>query len=236
MADNNYRFQRPPVVVTNNRVNSQGIVPANTRGRSSLRYANVLPAGKSLQIPANGTQFYFRTATATISARPNGGVFSDYVQGEGLQLDLDNTFSVVEVKNNNSFDVIFELFVGFQGFIDNKLIIANNLYPQVAFPTYPTASAAATVDITDKSGTQFTDVNGNKWYALSRVAIVISNTDSGTTILVQKAGSAVANGPAVAAVFPLTSIRLDISGNYRLNIGGGNINAIVSEIYQAIAA
>lgn len=236
MADNSYQFQRPPTVVTNNRINSQGVTPASTRGGSSLRYANIIKAGTALQIPAQGTQFYFRTATATISARPNGGVFSDYVQGEGLQLDLDNTFNLVEVKNNNSFDVIFELFIGFQGFIDNKLIIANQLYPQVAFPTYPTASAAATVDINDKSGSQFTDINGGKWYALSRVAIVISNTSAGTTVLVQKAGSAVANGPAIAAVFPMTSIRLDVSGNYRLNVGGGNIDCIVSEIYQSIPA
>lgn len=236
MATNNYQFQRPATVNTNNRVNSRGIVPANTKGTCSLRYSNVILAGKSLQIPAVGTQFYFRTSTAELQVKPNGGVFSGYYQGEGLQLDLDNTFNQLEIKNQNAFDVVFELFIGFQGFIDNKLIIANQLYPQVAFPTYPTAASAAIVDITDRSGSKITDINNGVWYALSRIAIIICNIDSGTTILVQKAGSVVSNGPSVAAVQPSTSLRLDISGNYRLNIGGGNINAIVSEIYQVIAA
>jgi len=153
-----------------------------------------------------------------------------------MNLDELNAFTMMEVRNNNSFVVVFELFVGFQGFIDNKLILSNSLYPQIAYPTYPTASAAAAVAINDLSGTKFTDINGGSWYALYRVAIVISNTDSGVTLNLQKAGAATSSGPAIVTIFPLTSIRIDVSGNYSLSIGGGNVNAIVSELYSALAA
>lgn len=234
MSDNNYTFQPPPVVKTNNRVNSSETHPANTKGLASVRYTNIILPGQTLPIPGSGTQFYLRTASAVLSIRPSGGIFSDYVQGEGLQCDLDNTFFKLDVKNNNAFNVVFELFIGFQGFIDNKLILANQLYPQIIFPTYPIPSAAAIVDIVDLSGSPFVDINGGKWYALSRIAIIICNTDNGTTLLLQKAGSVISNGPAVAAIQPVTNARFDWSGNFRLNVGGGNINAIVSEIYQAI--
>lgn len=153
-----------------------------------------------------------------------------------MNLNDENAFAMIEVKNNNSFVIVFELFVGFQGFIDNKLILSQALYPQVAYPTYPTPNAAANVNINDISGTKFADINGVNYYALYRVAIVISNTDTGVTLLLQKAGSVVANGPAVMSIFPATSIRIDMSGNYCLNLGGANINAIVSEIYSALAA
>jgi hypothetical protein len=65
---------------------------------------------------------------------------------------------------------------------------------------------------------------------------MISNTDTGVTLLLQESGSVVANGPAILAIPPETSIRYDTSGDYSLNNGGAVINAIVSEIYSVIAA
>jgi len=237
MSNNNYQFQPPAVVYTTNRVNTSRQAPANIKSCSSLRYVNVIAAGDTLQISCYGTQFYFRTATAELLVRPlPGGVFSQYGVGEGLQLDESNTFSMVEVQNANAFPVVFELFVGFQGFIDNKLIIASSLYPQVAYPTYPTPNAATSVAINDLSATKFADINGSEWYALARVAIIISNLDTGVTMLLQESGSLVANGPAVAGIQPATSLRYDSSGDFSLNIGGAVINAVVSEIYTVIAA
>jgi len=74
----------------------------------------------------------------------------------------------------------------------------------------------------------------NKWYAVNRVAILIFNPDAGVTLLLQKAGSVVANGPAIGIIYPTTSLRVDASGNYCLQLGGANINAVVSEIYNAV--
>lgn len=230
-----YQF-RPPVTSKNtNRVNTSG-QPGDVKWRTSLRLTNVIQAGQQIPVSVSGTQFYFVTATAKLAVQPSGGVFSDYGQGEGMNLSEENAFSSLQIKNNNSFPVVYDLFVGFQGFIDNKLILTNSLYPVVAKPTYPIASAAPVVDITDVSGSAFTDVNGNEWYALNRVAIVISNTSSGVTLLLQKADSTTSSDEAVIAIFPQTSIRFDLSGNYRLNLGGANIDAIVSELYNVISA
>lgn len=233
MADNDYQFRAPQTVKTTNRVNT-GTRPAPGPWKGSIRIANIVPAGSTVAFPCSGTQFYFRTLTAQIAARPNRGAFSDFNQGEGLNLDEADAFSLIEIRNDNAFPVVFEMHVGFQGFIDNKLIIADTLYPNVVRPTYPTPNAAATVDINDISGQAFTDINGNEWYALNRLAIIICNTDSGVTLLLQESGSVVANGPAIAAIQPLFSLNYPASGDYSLSVGGANINAIVSEIYRAI--
>ena len=233
MADNEYQFRSPATVKTTNRVNT-GTRPSPGPWKGSLRIANIVLAGQTLPIPCSGTQFYFRTLSGPISARPNRGAFSDFSQGEGLNLDEQDAFSLIEIKNDNAFPVVFEMHVGFQGFIDNKLIIADSLYPNVVFPTYPTPSSAAVVNINDLSGQAFTDINGNEWYALNRLAIIICNTDTGVTLLLQEAGSIVANGPAIAAIQPTFSLNYPASGDYSLSLGGANINAIVSEIYRAI--
>jgi len=232
----NYQFQPPPVASNTNRVNTSRQAPVSQRARGSLRYANIIQPGATLQVPCFGTQFYFRTATSDLFVRPNGGVFSQYGAGEGLQLDEVNTFSMLEIRNQNATAIVFELFVGFQEFIDNKLILASSLYPQVAYPTYPTANAATTVDIPDLSATKITDINGGQWYALYRVAIIVSNLDTGVTLLLQESGSVISNGPAICGIQPATAFRYDASGDYSINNGGGNINAIVSEIYTVIAA
>lgn len=223
------------VATGNNRVNSSGNFAAvGPLGRTSIIYPVVIPAGATVPVPAAGTSFYITIATAAIDVRPLNGVFSTYYQGTGLKLQVVNAFPALEVRNNNAFPVVAQLFVGFDEFIDNTLVVSQTGQNLVAYPTYPTANAAAIVDINDLSGAAFVDVNDNRWYALNREAIYIFNTDPGVTLLLQEAGSAVSNGPAIAAIYPLTSLRLNVAGNYRLNVGGGNINAIVSEIYNAI--
>jgi len=233
MADNDYQFRSPATVKTTNRVNS-GTKPSPGPWKGSIRIANIVAAGQTLPIPCSGTQFYFRTLTGPILARPNRGAFSEFNQGEGLNINEDDAFSLIEIKNESALPVVFEMHVGFQGFIDNKLIIADSLYPNVVLPTYSTPSSAASVPINDVSGEAFTDINGGQWYALNRLAIIICNTDTGVTLLLQKANSVVANGPAIAAIQPTFSLNYPASGDYVLHLGGANINAIVSEIYRAI--
>ncbi len=218
----------------NNTTNSGGAVLANVKNRSSLVYANVLQAGQQLPVPSSGTQFYVTFTSATIEIQPSGGTFAPYDAGTGLQLSDDNPFSQLQVRNPNAFSIVFQIFIGFNQFIDNRLVLFNQSQPNVVFPTYPLAGTAAIVNINDLSGGSFTDINGNKWLALQRAAVLIGNPDSATTILVQKKAAAGASGPSIIPVYPLTSVNLPISGDYCLNVGGGMINAIVSEIYQAI--
>lgn len=232
--DGVYQFQPPRTDRSNNRTNTQGLPPALTQFRASFRYANIVAAGQTMPIPCSGTQFYLVTVTAPLKIRPAGGVFATYGQGQGLQLSEENAFDQLEVKNETSQPIVFDIFVGFQGFIDNTLIVPLDTNRVIAFPTYPTANAANQVNFVDRSASLITDINGNQWYALYREAIYISNIDGGVTYLLQKSGSVVANGPAVIAIFPLTSLRLPYSGNYTLSVGGGNINVIASEGYIAI--
>lgn len=215
-----------------------GIAPRGKRAKASQVITNVVAANSTLPLMVSGSEYYVIVASAPIQLRPSAagsvGFFDSHTPGTGKVLGELNAFDMLEVKNENAFAVIFQIFVGWDEYIDKRLILANQSTPQVAYPTYTTPSSAALVDITDRAGQAFTDINGGRWYALNRVAIIISNTDSGVTLLVQRAATVVANGPAIAAVQPLTSIRLDVSGNYRLHLGGAMINAIVSEIYAAL--
>lgn len=217
-----------------NRVNSSGRALGTVKARTSLFVSNLIPAGGTLPIPVAGTSFYVTVATAPFNIRPSGGVFNTYDVGTGLDLEEINSFSLLEVNNPNAFPVVFQLFVGFDKFIDKRLILSQTNLNVVAKPTYDTPNSAAAVAINDISGQAFTDINGNEWYAIQRVAIIISNMDGGVDLLLQESGSVVANGPAIAGIFAKTSLRLDVSGDYSLSVGGGNINAVVSELYQAI--
>lgn len=226
---------KPSVVsLDSNRVNTQGRSLGTVKSRTSQFVANIIQPGETIPLSVSGKTFYFTVATATLQARPSGGVFNDYTVGTGLELQEINSFELLEIRNANSFAVVFQVFVGFDAYLDKRLYLDTTTLPIVAFPTYPTPNAAAVVDITDRSSQVITDINGQQWYAISRSAIVISNTSTGTVLLVQKAGSAVSNGPAIAAVQPATAWRLEASGNYRLNVGGGNIDAIVCELYQSL--
>lgn len=224
------------VATGSNRTNSGGRSLGTVKSRTSLLVNNIVPAGGILPVPAAGTQFYVTISTGLIGIRPSGGVFNNYAPGTGLQLEEINAFDLLEVKNENSFAVVFQLFIGFDQFIDNRVIVNQTGQALVARPTYDTPSSAASVDIDDISGQQFSDVNGNNFYALSREAIYVFNPDAGVTLLLQESGSIVSNGPAVAIIYPQTSLRYAASGDYSLNVGGGNINAVVSELYEAIPA
>lgn len=229
-------FTPPPVAPKSNTVNTQGAALPDKKNRTSLFINASIAAGETKSFAAPGTQFYVLAASTAVNIRPSKGSFNLYNIGQGLGVDEINAFSSIEVNNPTANPVAVSIFVGFDNFIDNTLILNNATNPSVAYPTYPTPNAAATINIVDLSGTQFTDINGKKWIAVNRVAILVFNTDSGATYLVQKSGSAVSNGPAIAAVFPLTAIRLDVTGNYTMATGGGNINVIVSEFYNAIPA
>ena len=194
-----------------------------------------IAAGSSTTIAGYGTMAYLVISTAPVNVRTRGSkgtsAYTLLTQGTGVR---DVEFDQVDLQNPNSVPIVVQIWTGNANFIDNRLIIANQSIPQVVFPTYPTANAAASVNFVDRSGTNITDINGGLWVALYRVAIIVCNVDGGTTFLLQKAGAATASGPAVAAIYPFTSLNLPIAGNYTINVGGANINVIASEIYSAI--
>ena len=192
-----------------------------------------IAAGQVVRIQSAGNQFYLVVATAPVNIRPDGGDFSLYQQGTGSHSSLSD-FKSLEVQNPNTVPVVISCWVGFDSFIDNRLIIANTLTPNVAKPTQTTPTATA-IDIPDVSGAIFSDINGNEWVAIQRTAILVFNTDSATTLYLQGAGASTASGPAVGVIYALTPVRFDFSGHYSISAGGGTIPAIVSEIYIAVA-
>lgn len=234
MATTDKRFIAPPVAGGNNRVNTQGVTLPDKRNRTSNVFNQSVAAGQTLPIPCVGTQFYVLFTSAPINIRPSRGSFNPYNTGQGLQLDEETAFNQIELQNTTANAIVVSVFVGFQDFIDRTLILNNVTNPAVAFPTYPTPNAANVININDLSGTGFTDVNGKKWIAVNRVAILVFNLDTGATYLVQLKGANTSSGKAIAASFPTTGLRLDVTGDYAMATGGGNINAIVSEIYNAI--
>jgi hypothetical protein len=213
---------------------TQGAAPFSAKNRTSLTVPLSVPANSTMPLPVSGTQFYLVVATDTVDIRPSGGVFNTYSQGKGLQLTLENAFSMLEIKNDHPFPVVVAIFVGFDDFIDKTLIINQSFEKQVAYPTYPTANAAASIDFVDLSGQLFQDINGNEWFALSREAIYVSNLDTGVTLLLAESGATNPTDPATIAIFPTTSLRYPTAGDFTITTGGGNINAIASEIYYAI--
>lgn len=226
----------PPSVVSvaNNTINTQGRPPATPKNRTSIFVSNIIQPGETIPLSVAGNTFYVTVATAELQIRPGKGAFNGYTVGTGLDLDLSNSFELLEVANPNAFAVVFQIFVGFDRYIDKRLYLDTTNLPLVTIPTYPVPNTAPAVPIIDLSAQVVTDINGQEWYAISRQSILIANVDAGVTLLVQQFGSVVANGPAIGAVPPLTSWQVATSGDFTLHLGGANINAIVAEIYQCL--
>ena len=162
-----------PVATNSNVTNSQGKALGTLKARSSVFISTSVPANSTLNLPASGTQFYLTAASAPISIRPDTGIGNLYSQGTGMQLDLVNTFSILEITNDNAFAVSFQIFVGFDQFIDKRLYLLDSQQPQVVNPTYPVPNAANVINIPDLSGQAFTDINGGKWLAVARSSIIV---------------------------------------------------------------
>lgn len=214
-----------------------GVILAHNPDQTGGRLTNLpIPAGATVSVNSRGTQAYLVVATANVNMRPRGGDFVQYGVGTGINTTVP--FDTVEVYNFNAFAVVVSVWCGFDGYIDNRLIIANSSNPMVAFPTYSVPNSATFVNILDLTGGVITDINGVKWLALYRSAIQIFNLDAGNTYKLGAFSPTGADlGKYVAAIPPSPlPISLPISGNYTYQTGGGNVNAIISEVYSAIPA
>ena len=194
-----------------------------------------IPAGQVQRATSSGTQVYLVIATAPVNMRPAGGDFVTYNQGTGV--NTSQQFSFVEIQNFQSFPVVVSVWIGYDSFIDRRLILANSQTPDIAFPTYKTPNSANFVNIVDLSGGAFLDINNTQWLALYRKSIIISNLSSGSYLLnpYSPIGAGSTSGIGIIPPSP-TPIKYDIAGNYTINTGGGPVNMVVCEIYSAILA
>ncbi len=206
-------------------------IPAGT-----LLNGQVTPS--EIGVTAAGSRFYVRAASGLISmqALRAGNVGGENPFGVGQGQTVQGGFETLTVKNYNLFPVAALIWVGFEDFINDQLVLASNQTPIVCYPTQSLAGVATTIAIADISGLAFNDINGKKWLAISRAYFIVTNLDPVTPLNVQKAGSAVQNGASIDCVQPLQSHRIDTTGSFQICIGGGAINGYVSEFYYAIAA
>lgn len=234
-----------PVARNSNRTSSQGSAPQSFASKTSFTITTTIPAGNTIPLPVSGNQFYLSVSSGQLQIRPSNGIFVPYDAGTGLRVPPENSFTLLEVKNETASSIAFQLVIGFDEFIDKRLILASTAIFPVLKPTYSVPQTVGTffVDVPDITGQEFLDANGTKWLAISRVAILVFNLDVAVNLLVQKAGATAppASGPpitnpAVGVAYPLTTLRLDVSGNYRIQNAASvvDLNGIVSEIYNAI--
>lgn len=210
--------------------NNVGRFGAKGVNRTSQIVTTIIPAGATFPVFQAGQRFYLTVATGEVFIKPNNGSESNYVQGTGLEVDDLNIFANVQIRNKNSFPVVLQIFVGFGNFIDNRLIVFDPNNIQACVATAPTTGTLNEIPIPDLSGTTILDANGNTLLALNRVAIYISNQDIANSYdLLNDAKT-----KSILTIFPLTSIVYNATGNFRMKIPAGNLNAIVSEVYNAI--
>ena len=224
--------RRAGVATGNNQQNLTGQLIGSPSNRLSQVYIDTLPANYTKTVAMPGTTFYVGYCTAPINIRPRGGAFNTFYQGTGVKLETG--FTSLEVYNANAYPVLIQVFVGFDEFIDHRVIIDYSSQPLVAVPLCPVANAQSQVLCPDLSTQAITDINGGKWWAISREALYVFNPDTGITLLLQQANSAISNGPAVAVIYPQTTLRYPASGNFSLSLGGANLNAIVSDVYYSL--
>lgn len=207
-----------------------GVVPISSAGRASQIVTTIIPAGKSIPILVAGSEFYLTLATAPVLIRPNTGAESQYTQGTGSR-EEQNPFSQLQVTNQTASNIVISIFVGFGNYIDNRVILYDPLVKQAVVAVAPIPNVTATIHIPDLSGQAITDINGVSYLALGRVGIYISNLDLASSYSLTDALGVVG---AAIVVQPQTNIVFPVSGDYRMHLPSSNLNAVVSDVYNAV--
>jgi hypothetical protein len=227
-----------------------GSLPANIRNlpKNSAQIPVFIPAAvadangtvtpSAVPVTQAGTVFYVITSSVgNLKIQPiragNVGIENTFGVGQGQT--VKDGFETLQVRNFNTFSVVAIIWVGFNDFINDQLILAQQQYPTVVYPTYtqPVTSPASTVDIVDLSGTKIVDINGIAWLALYRIEIEMSNLDAANVYTLQKTGATTNNDPAIVAIQPTQTITRPLAGNYRVR-SGATINMLIVELYACV--
>lgn len=218
-------------------VNQAGVVPIGAKNRSSQIVTTILtPAGTpgaKYPISQAGDNFYIVLATGVVTVRPNRGVVNNFSQGTGLSTP-DAPFDYIEIGNPSTTEnLVVSIFVGFGGYIDNRLIVQDPLVSQVTYPTFPVPNVANFATVTDRSRLAITDANGENYIALRRVALYVFNLELATSYYVFNAASTA----RVAVCAPPLAITFPSAGDFVVADGAGGsapLNAVISEIYEVV--
>ena len=181
-------------------------------------------------LPQIASQFYIVEASAqiTITQSP-GGVENPFSTNQKLICEKD--FSLLTIKNYNSFPVALTIFVGTNDFTSYQFTLQNSNLPQRAYSTSPTPQGSALIAIPDLSGQAFIDASGASRIAVSRVAILIGNVDSSALLYLQGGLTGSTNAGGIP-IFAQQLIQINASGNFFLTLNNSTlVNATVTEIY-----
>lgn len=203
---------------------------AGGENRTSQIVTTILAANTTFPVFQTGAEFYLIVATGLVYIKPNNGSEAQYVQGTGLKVDENNIFKSLQIRNDNAFPVVMQMFVGFGGYIDNRLIVYDPSVIQAPYSTSGTVNTANQILIPDLSGQAIVGMNGEHFLALNRVSVYISNASPADAYDLFNT----AQTKSIITVQPLTSIVFPANGNFSMKVPSGNINAIVSEIYNVI--
>lgn len=215
--------------ISSTRQNRVGQFAPEGVNRTSQIVTTLIPANGTFPIFQAGTRFYIVLATGSLFVKPNSGSEAGYSQGTGLEVDKNNAFKQIQIRNPNSFNVILQIFVGFGSYIDNRLIVTDPNVTTIAFPTSPVVNTSSNILIPDLSGNAISGPNGEAFLALNRVAIYIANVDLASTYSIKNTlGTA-----TFLSVQPKTNAVFPAQGNYSFS-GGGTINATVCELYNVV--
>ena len=216
--------------------------------KSSRSIPIAIPAATSLngqiqpaEVPLTfaGDRFYVRAASAEIYVQSiragNVGIANQFSTGQGQT--VKGGFETLQLSNKNLFPIVALVWVGFEEFINDQLVLDNSTFESVVYETASLAGTLTTILIPDKSGLATTDANGKKWLLVNRQAVLVSNPDTGATIVLQARTTPVSTAPFPGFnIYPQTSLNIPAGGDFSISAGGGLINASVWEIYNAISA
>jgi len=191
------------------------------------------------QIMAAGSRFYVRACSAPvlIQSQRAGNVGAQNLFGAAQGQTVSEGFEQLNVSNPTTVPIVALIWVGFEDFINDQLVLDTVATPDIVYPTSP-LTGTTLIAIPDQSGNKVS-INNKNWYLLSRVAVLVGNPDTGATYILQSVNST--NAVVVAPfpgfpIYPQTSVNIPAAGDFCISAGGGPINAYAWEIYNAFAA
>lgn len=236
-----------PKVTGDARLNSSGLAGQYV-DQTSGYFSGLLAPGANIPVARPGTTFYVTFCSLPVSIRPAGGLFNTYVQGTGIELLPQNAFDRLEVTNNNSVTVSFQLFIGFDRFVDKRLYLPQELDNVAVDKNY---SGGEIFDLSGQQFSSFVNIDGSipvtngvspQYIAIKRTSLkIFNNTTVGTvkTLILTQSGytpTGIITTRKIGAIQSQTSETFINLAN-RIDIGW-DISATpifyVLETYQAI--
>jgi len=145
-------------------------------------FSVLIGPGQTLQVPCAGTQFYVVATPGTVLINYGQG-FNPYGQGQGGKTAAN--ISLLQIKNPASVQTVIQVFVGYDDYIDRRVI---PLSIQPGIPVVQTGkpvniAGAFITDYLDLSGTVVTNPgDGLQYFLVQRLSLTVCNVSFQTKV------------------------------------------------------